>query len=639
LFMRKVSTTMPSLLLKYRPWLVAVVQTWLVSCSLVFAWLLRFDFTLPDRLVLMSAGFVLVSVRLLTMACFGLFRGWWKYASTSDVMDIVKAVGAGSALFFLAVRYLLAWPSVPQSIYVLEAVLTTGLLVGVRWLTRVLAESIRQDASSCKRVILIGAGSAAETILQELRRPGSGYEAVGCLDDDRSKLGIRIHNVPVLGAVDQLPAVLASTPADEVLIVVPSATGAQMRRFVEICTRANIPFRTVPALKDIIDGQVIVPQLREVSLEDLLGRDPVQIDLESVRKEITGRSVVVTGAAGSIGSELCRQILEYSPASLACLDQSETGLFFLSLELAKHQNGTQLAFRVADVADEERVRSFLAEFTPEIIFHAAAYKHVPMMESNVQEAVKNNVLALLDLLDLAEKSDCKSFVLISSDKAVNPTNVMGATKRICELVLSSRPANGMRCVSVRFGNVLGSSGSVIPVLKQQLRNREPLTVTHPEIRRFFMTTREAVALVLQASAIGRHRDILVLDMGEPVRIVDLARNLIRLSGKSEHDVEIRFTGLREGEKLDEELFYQHEKVIPTSCEKIKQTSGSRKDWHTLCFQLELLRASMTVDGAAPIRARIKEIVPEYVLPQIGPPPSQERELQGAQEPFRPAFQS
>jgi FlaA1/EpsC-like NDP-sugar epimerase len=237
-----------------------------------------------------------------------------------------------------------------------------------------------------------------------------------------------------------------------------------------------------------------------------------------------------------------------------------------------------------------------------------------MMECNVQEAVKNNVLGLPGLLDLAEEAGCRNFVLISSDKAVNPTNVMGATKRICELILSSRPPNGMRCVSVRFGNVLGSSGSVIPVLKQQLRNKEALTVTHPEIKRFFMMTREAVALVLQAFAIGKHGDILVLDMGEPVRIVDLARTLIRLSGKSEHDVEIRFTGLREGEKLSEELFYQHEEVILTSCEKIKRTSGSLKDWARLCSQLDGLRASMNVDGAAPIRAKIKEIVPEYCFP-------------------------
>ena len=604
---------MPLVLLRYRPWFIGMFQAWLIICSLILAWLLRFDFTLPYRSILLSAIPILVFTRLATMAYFGLLRGWWKYVGIRDGIDILKAVGTGSILFWVIMRFALRATAFPRTIYVSEALLTAGLLVGVRLLSRVVAESVRENISSCKRVILIGAGSAAHTILREIRRPGSPYVAVGCVDDDQSKLGIRIDNVRVLGTVDQLSEVLSSEPADEALIAVPSATGAQMRRFVEICNQAKISFRTVPALKDIIAGQVAVSQLREVSLEDLLGREPVQIDLESVRKEIAGRTLIVTGAAGSIGSEICRQILEYGPARLVCLDQSETGLFYLRLDLDRHKNGAQVVFRVADVCDAERVRSMLLEFCPEIIFHAAAYKHVPMMESNVQEAVKNNVLGLIGLLDLAAEAGCKSFVLISSDKAVNPTNVMGATKRICELVISSRPPNGMRCVSVRFGNVLGSSGSVIPVLKQQLRNHQPLTVTHPDIKRFFMITPEAVALVLQAFAIGDHGDILVLDMGEPVRILDLARSLIRLSGKSEHDVEIQFTGLRDGEKLKEELFYEHEKVAPTSCDRIKRTNGSLENWTGLCRQLDELRSSLTVDGAAPIRAKIKEIVPEYTF--------------------------
>ncbi len=479
---------MPLLLLRRRPWFIGIFQAWLIVCSLVFAWLLRFDFTLPYRSVLLFAIPVLVLVRLGAMAYFGLLRGWWKYVGLRDGIDILKAVGTGSALFLIIMRFILKATAFPRAVYVLEALLTAGLLMGVRVLSRLIAESVRENISLYKRVILIGAGSAAQTILREIRRPGSGYVAVGCLDDDQSKLGVRIHNVHVLGTVQQLPDLLSSEPADEVLIAVPSATGAQMRKFVDICNRAKINFRTVPALKDIIAGQVIVNQLRDVSLEDLLGREPVQIDLEGVRREIASRIVVVTGAAGSIGSELCRQILDYSPARLICLDQSETGLYFLRLGLMDHKNGAQVSFRVADVCDAERVRSLLFEFRPEIIFHAAAYKHVPMMESNVHEAVKNNVLGLIGLLDLAAEADCKSFVLISSDKAVNPTNVMGATKRICELIISSKPLNGMRCVSVRFGNVLGSSGSVIPVLKQQLRNHRPLTITHPDIKRFFMIT-------------------------------------------------------------------------------------------------------------------------------------------------------
>jgi len=458
---------------------------------------------------------------------------------------------------------------------------------------------------------LVGAGFAAEMVIRELARSGSGYLAVGCVDDDKSKIGIHIQGVPVLGAIEELEALVQVNSINELLIAIPSASGKQMRRIADLCQSTNLPFKTVPALSDIIRGDATVSQFREVCLEDLLGREPVQLGLESVRNQIAGRTVVVTGAAGSIGSELCRQILEYGPACLVCLDQSETGLFFLRLELDAHKSEAHIAFRVADVTDSGRVRSLLAEFRPESIFHAAAYKHVPLMESNVQEAVKNNILGLLSLLDLAEEAGCGNFVLISSDKAVNPTNIMGATKRTCELILASRPANGMRCVSVRFGNVLGSNGSVVPVLTQQLHNHEPLTITHPDIKRFFMTTREAVALVLQAFVIGKHGDILVLDMGEPVRIVDLARTLIRLSGKSEHQVEIRFTGLREGEKLKEELFYEYEEVISTSCEKIKRTCGPLTDWLVLRHRLEELRISMNVDGAAPVRAKIKEIVPEY----------------------------
>ena len=605
---------MPSLLLRYRPWFTAIFQAWLILCSLVLSWLLRFDFTLPYRSLLLFAIPILVLTRVAAMAYFGLLRGWWRYVGIRDGVDILKAVGSGSVLFWIIMRFALRTAAFPRTIYILESLLTTGLLAGVRLLSRALAESVREDVSSCKRVILIGAGSAARMILREIHVPGSAYVAVGCLDDDPSKLGIRTENVRVLGAVDQLAEVLLSEPADEVLIAVPSATAAQMRRFVEICTYSKISFRTVPALKDIIAGHVAVSQLREVSLEDLLGREPVEINLEAVRREIEGQTVFVTGAAGSIGSELCRQILDYRPSHLICLDQNETGLFFLRLQVMEHEGGTQLFFRVADVCDADRVRSLFSEFKPEMIFHAAAYKHVPMMESNVQEAVKNNVLALVGLLDLAADAGCKSFVLISSDKAVNPTNVMGATKRICELILASRPANGMRCVSVRFGNVLGSSGSVVPVLKQQLQNHQPLTITDPEIRRFFMITSEAVALVLQAFAIGDHGDILVLDMGESVRILDLARNLIRLSGKVGHDVEIQFTGLREGEKLQEELFYDHETILPTSCAKIKRTCGTPKDWPRLSCQLNELRASMCIEGAAPIRAKIKEIVPEYSFP-------------------------
>ncbi len=606
------------LLLQRRTWFITILQALIVLGSLVFAWLLSFNFSLPYRPALITAAIVLPVIRLTIFAKFNLLHGWWQYTGVSDARDIINAIVSGSVIFWLVTHILPSTRGFPRSVFIIEMLLSGVCLSGVRLFSRVVAESLRKNEASGRRVILIGAGFAAQMIIREFARYGSGYRVVGCLDDDNTKRGIKIQGVSVLGTIDHLKEFVEELSVEEVLIVVPSATGTQMRRFVDACNLAKVSFRTVPTLREIVAGNVIVSQLREVSLEDLLGREPVHIDLESVRKEIAGKTVVVTGAAGSIGSELCRQIIDYSPAQLVCLDQSETGLFFLRLDLGRHQNGAQLAFRVADVADGERIRYLFSEFRPDVIFHAAAYKHVPMMECNVQEAVKNNVLGLIGLLDLADEAGCRNFVLISSDKAVNPTNVMGATKRICELILSSRPPNGMRCVSVRFGNVLGSSGSVIPVLKQQLQNLEPLTVTHPEIKRFFMMTREAVALVLQAFAIGTHGDILVLDMGEPVKILDLARTLIRLSGKSERDVEIRFTGLREGEKLSEELFYEHEKVIPTFCEKIKRTSGTLNDWSRLCRQLDELRASMNIDGAAPIRAKIKEIVPEYSFQEAVP---------------------
>jgi FlaA1/EpsC-like NDP-sugar epimerase len=615
--MRRYLLRLPQLLFHRRPVFIYIFQAMLVFSSLILGWLLRFDFSLPYRHVLFTSSFLLVAVRLISLRFFKLNHGWWHFASVSDALNIFKAVTVGSFFFLVLNRYLLGSVAFPRSVYVLEAVLTGGFLAGSRLSTRVLAESIRRDsASRSKRVMLVGAGFAAEMVTRELARPESGCMAVGCVDDDRTKMGIHIQGVPVLGTIDEIEKLVQANSVDQILIAIPSASGRQMRRITEACQKTKLPFKTVPTLSDIIRGDANVNQFREVRLDDLLGREPVQIDLEVVRAEIADRTVVVTGAAGSIGSEVCRQILEFSPARLVCLDQSETGLYFLGLGLMAHKNGAQLVFRVADVCDAERIRSLLCEFRPEIIFHAAAYKHVPMMESNVQEAVKNNVFGLVSLLDLASERGCRSFVLISSDKAVNPTNVMGATKRLCELILSSRPANGMRCVSVRFGNVLGSNGSVIPVLQQQLQNHQPLTITHPDIKRFFMITPEAVALVLQAFAIGNHGDILVLDMGESVRILDLARSLIRLSGKSERDVEIKFTGLREGEKLNEELFYGHEKVVPTSCERIKRTSGVLRSWPELSRQLDELRASMSIDGAAPVRSKLKEIVPGYSFHEI-----------------------
>jgi FlaA1/EpsC-like NDP-sugar epimerase len=614
---------MPSKLVHYRTWFIAIFQAVLIFVSLVLAWLLRFDFSLPYRALLFSAAPLLIAIRLVIIWRFGLLHGWWRYTGMSDALDIVKSIAAGSVAFVILMRFGLGVIAFPRTIYFLEALLSIGLLAGIRLFSRLLSESVSEVATSRRNVMLIGAGSAAQMVIREIKRLKNSYEVVGCVDDDESKLGIKLQGVPVLARVDELPSLLATQPVDEILIAVPSATGKQMQRFVGICEQCGTRFKTLPSLRDLITGEGSIQEFRDVHLEDLLGRDPVEIDLRDVRKQIEGRVVLVTGAAGSIGSELCRQILEYRPSVLLCLDQSETGIFYLEQELSKLRGAVELVFCVADVGDSERIRRVVADYEPEAVFHAAAYKHVPVMERNVEEAVKNNVFALLSLLEIAEENGCQSFVLISSDKAVNPTSVMGATKRIGELIIACRPANGMRCVSVRFGNVLGSNGSVIPLFQEQLRKNQPLSITHPEIKRFFMTGREAVSLVLQAFAIGKRGDTLVLDMGEPVKILDLARTLIRLSGMSEREVGIKFTGLREGEKLKEELFYATEEVDATSFEKIKRIRSPLVGWSKLRRHLNELRSSLDIDGAEGVRQRIKDIVPEYSY-QSKPRPTEHR---------------
>lgn len=601
----------PQLLLERSSWFVNMFQALLVTFSLGLAWFLHFDFSLPNRLLLFSIAPVLVLIRFVTIRIFNLHHGWWRYAGVSEALDIAKAVTLGSVGFFLLVHFVFAQPSFPRSIYFIEALLTAALLAGVRLASRALAESARESLAPSRKVIIVGAGFAAEMIIREMKQRDSGYFPIACVDDDPSKLGIRIHGVPVVGSIDRLPHFVSLHRAEEVLIAIPSATRQQMRRFVEVCELAGVSFKTVPALRDVISGQVGISSLRDVNLDDLLGREPVTIDLDSVREQIAGRTVAVTGAVGTIGSELSRQILQYGPARLVCLDQNETGVFYAQNSLGAHRNGTELVFRVVDVGDPVSARRVFGEFRPDVVFHAAAYKHVPVMEVNVHEAVRNNVLGLLNVLEAAEENGCKKFVLISSDKAVNPTSVMGATKRVGELIMASRPTERMLCVSVRFGNVLGSSGSVVPVFQEQLRTNGPLTITHPDIKRFFMTTQEAVALVLQAFAIGNHRDILVLDMGEPILILDLAKNLIRLSGKTEEEVQIRITGLRDGEKLKEELFYPTEQVLATSCEKVKRTCGHLAGWDKLSKALDDLQDALTIDGPQLVRSKIKEIVPEF----------------------------
>ena len=597
-----------SVQLRCRSLLVLVSQIGLILGSLVCAWLLRFEFRIPDARLLWAAAPVLIVVRLAVMPWFNLMHGWWRYTGISHAVDVAKAIFCGSLAFLVAVRYGLGLKGFPLSIFALEGLITFTLLTGVRVLSRMLAKTERPDPAS-KRLLLVGAGHAAQMILRETQEAESGYRVIGCVDDDPLKKGLRVLGVPVLGSVETLAEIARQQKIDEVLIAIPSADAAQMRRLVAICKEAGAPFRTVPAMAELLAGRVTLEQVREVSLTDLLGRIPVDLGLESVRDHIWGRVVMVTGAAGSIGSELCRQIAMYQPKLLVCLDQNETGIFHLQHQLTQGERDESKVFCVADFCHPERVRKIFLTYGVEIVFHAAAYKHVPVMEDNVEEAVSNNVFGLLSLLHVAQTTACSTFVMISSDKAVNPTNVMGCTKRVGELILAAWPGERLRCVSVRFGNVLGSNGSVIPLFQEQIRLNRPITITHPEITRFFMTISEAVSLVLQAFAVGRKGDILVLDMGEPVRVVELAKTLVRLSGKPRH--EFKFIGLRPGEKLFEELFYPEERVFPSACEKIACTESVKMAWPALRHRLDELEAAVSLGKRASILAQLQLIVPQF----------------------------
>jgi FlaA1/EpsC-like NDP-sugar epimerase len=599
------------MLLRLRFWFILAFDTILFGASLIGAWLLRFEFTLPHRDILFAALPILVLMRLAALGRFKLLRGYWRYTGISDIADIVKATALGSLGFLVIERWLLGIKAFPISIYCLEALLVAGGLCGARLFSRMLAQSVRGAwrGRSEKTAIIVGAGDAAERLLNDL--PRCGYMAVGLVDDEPAKIGGQIHGVSVIGSIDDLPRLVRKRAVEEVLIAIPSATGRQMRRITALCEESGARFRMIPGMSDLINGKVTAEQLRDVKLDDLLGREPIHFDLQAVRQQLTGKVVMVTGAAGSIGSELCAQLLYYKPSKLVCLDQDESALFFLEQKIGDAAAKVCTEYCVADVADRQRMKGLISAAGVDVIFHAAAYKHVPMMETNTSEAVRNNVLALMSLLDVAEQCGCADFLMISSDKAVNPTNVMGCTKRVCELIMAAKPNSKMRRVSVRFGNVLGSQGSVIPVFQEQIRKQGIVTVTHPDSTRFFMTIPEAVSLVLQAFTIGKHGEILVLEMGKPIKIVDVARTLVRLCGKSEDDVEIVFTGLRKGEKLHEELFYASESAFRTDVEKIFCTSSKLMSWPVLHEHLRELEGMVYASTDTMIREKLKQVVPEY----------------------------
>ena len=508
----------------------------------------------------------LVVVRAMTFAPFHLYQGLWRYTGVYDLKAIAESV-ALSSLVFAVIAVSPAGPAVyPRSIFVIDALLLILALGGVRIARRVHAEFSARSRG--KRLLIIGAGDAGEMFVRDIRAgDDSEYQPIGFIDDDRAKVGHRIHGVPVLGTRQDLTRILAAQRPDELLIAIPSADPSLLRAVVNSLEPHQIPIKTLPRLRDIIDGRVEVRHVRPLGFEDLLARAPIGLDQAPLDRLIAGRRVLVTGAGGSIGGELCRQIAGMSPASLVMLDQYENGLHALHVELQDRRHASAFHQVIGDVTDATRVNAVFKRYQPEIVFHAAAHKHVPLMEANPCEAIKNNVTGSRIVAEAAERHGASRFILISTDKAVNPIGVMGASKRLAELVVRARASGSVTTfATVRFGNVLGTNGSVVPRFLEQIRKGGPVTVTHPDVRRFFMLIPEAVQLVLHAAAQADNGATYVLEMGEQVKLLDLARHLIRLSGfVPEDDIAIEFVGLRPGEKLSEELVGDGETVRPSRC--------------------------------------------------------------------------
>ncbi len=595
------------------------INLFAIICGLVMAYLVRFDFQVPFDFPVSFWRLLpaVIGIKLLVFWRYGLFSGWWRYVSMSDLIAICKANVLGSAGVVLYAVFVYRLEMIPRTILFLDGLFCFLLVAGIRFITRAFRENFYPMPSSevsKTRMLIVGAGDAGQMIARELRlNRNLSYHAIGFIDDDRRKLKERFLGLPVLGTAEDLPSVCRKKQIEEVIIAIPSATGKQIRSIVDQCQKADVRYKTLPGVGSLLDGSVSIEQIKDVSLDDLLGRDPVRLDTQQISGYLCGKRVLVTGAGGSIGSELCRQAARFNPSKLILFENSETPLFTIEKELRKAHPKLLIYPIIGDIRYRARVEAIFDEFMPEVVFHAAAYKHVPMMEVNPAEAVNNNVRGTQVVAEAAHMFRVERFVMVSTDKAVNPTNVMGTTKRAAEKIVQALSRRSKtRFVTVRFGNVLGSNGSVIPIFKEQIRHGGPVTVTHKDITRFFMTIPEASQLVLQAGSMGEGGEIYLLDMGEPVKILHLAEELIRLSGKTPHDdIDIEFTGLRPGEKLYEELLLEEEGIKPTTHEKICIARSVLEDEMILTVQLEqLFDAARKLDLKLTVDL-LQKIVPEY----------------------------
>jgi FlaA1/EpsC-like NDP-sugar epimerase len=575
--------------------------------------------TLPSDLMRAVLVYALISLPLrLTIAHFsGLYRCLWQHASVTELERLLVAgFLSGLATFFIGTLFLkvVGLSTLPYAALILDAVGALGVFAISRLGVR-LASARHRHLPAGRRALIVGAGSAGQMILRETQlHPKLRVQVVGFVDDDRLKHQQLLGNVPVVGSLDDLPALIDRLSVAELIVAMPSARGTVVRKVLKAATDAGIQARTMPGLHDLLSGRVRVSALRNIEIQDLLRREPIVTDLNAVRALATGKTVMVTGAGGSIGSELCRQIAALEPSKLVLVDHSENQVFEIEGELHRAFPGVKLAPVIADIRNAARVNAVMAEHKPYAIFHAAAHKHVPLMEVNIVEAITNNIMGTQNVVNAALDADVQHFVNISTDKAVRPTSIMGTTKRVAErIVLHAAVSHHKNFVSVRFGNVLGSRGSVIPTFMRQIQAGGPVTVTHPEMRRYFMTIPEAVQLVLQAGALGSGGELFVLDMGEPVKIVDLARDLLRLSGLEEGvDMDIAFTGVRPGEKLYEEVLFGEEDIRATNHPKVLRTIDSPEQPEFMDGVAKLIRnAVMSASDDATLRDGLRHLVPEF----------------------------
>ena len=557
--------------LRYRRFLIVVAHICVIWCAYFLAFLLRFDFSVPlsEQPGMWRAVMFLVVLKVGVFGYFGVFRGLWKYFSVVDLLGIIKANAIAEILFIGGIA-LLGWHGFPRSVFFIDFMLCLGAILVLRLSSKLLKEAFhKKGVHRNHNILIVGAGEAGLVLLNEINRnPTLGY-VVAFVDDNRNKVNERINGVKILGCRHDIPRLVDELEVDEIILAIPSADGETIRGVLGYCEKTKARIRVVPGLSKIISGEMEV-RAREVRPDDLLGRETIQIDQAEVGHYINGKVVLVTGAGGSIGSEICRQVAAFSPKEILLFDHYENLIYFLSVEFRNKYPDLKVRTVIGDIRDVGLLKHLFLRTRPQVVFHAAAHKHVPLMEDSPVAAVKNNIFGTRNMIYASAHYGAERFVQISTDKAVNPVNVMGMSKRVAEMILQAKAARSKtRFMAVRFGNVLGSAGSVVPLFKQQIENGGPVTVTHPDVKRYFMSIREAVMLVLQAGAIGKGGELFILDMGEQIKIVDIAKNLIAFSGLTlGKDIEIKFTGLRPGEKLEEELLLDKEKDAVTEHDKI-----------------------------------------------------------------------